>query len=251
MFTTIKGVKTHYQLIGQGQPLVMLHGWGCDWQIWYPLIQSLSTHYQLIIPDLPAFGQSEAAAAIWNTTDYVKWFEEFIKATLDTKPFMLMGHSFGGKIGAVYASQQPAQLQKLILVGSSGLPDPLPPHRALQQTVLGLIPTQLKNAIPAAFKYKVLNSTGSATDHFHSNPTQRQILRQIVRENIAHYLPNLTVPTLLLWGKNDPETPLNQGRRFAELTPHSTLVLLEKSGHFPFIDETETFVTQLESFLTS
>ncbi|HYD35363.1 MAG TPA: alpha/beta hydrolase [Vitreimonas sp.] len=245
MFATFNHVKTQYQVIGSGQPLVLLHGWGCDWQIWHPLITPLSAHFKLIIPDLPAFGQSSSPTETWQVSEYVLWLQEFIAHTTQNQNYHLMGHSFGGKMAAVHAASHPEKLQKLILIGSSGLPDPLPKSRQMQKNILGLIPQSFKELIPRRWKLKLLTATGSATDHFYSNPQQRAILQKIVSENISNDLVKIQAETLLLWGKNDPETPWHQAHKFAQLIPHSKLITFDHSGHFPFLDESQRFITTL------
>lgn len=252
MFTTIQQLRTQYQSIGHGPPLVLLHGWGCDWQIWYPVIQELSATHQLIIPDLPGFGQSDTPPLHWNSTHYTEWLRAFIQESTQGKPYTLVGHSFGGKLAACLAageSVQATNLQQLVLVDASGLPDPLLLSKRLQQTILRLIPAGLKATLPTAFKRRLLEKTGSALDHFQATPAQRQILKNIVRENIAPKLPRITVPTLLIWGAQDQDTPLHQGEQFDHAIPDSRLVTFSQSQHFPFITETEQFIVTLESFL--
>jgi pimeloyl-ACP methyl ester carboxylesterase len=74
-------------------------------------------------------------------------------------------------------------------------------------------------------------------------------LRKIVRENISHQLAQIELPSLVLWGKQDYTTPLEKGELFAELMPNAELVVFEQSGHYPFIDETELFMSVLEKYI--
>lgn len=249
------GVSTHYQRIGQGPRVVLLHGWGCDWQIWSPVITTLSEDFQLLIPDLPAFGQSDEPATTWNSRDYATWLADFIAQTSDDQPVAVVGHSFGGKIAALAAadqtSTQPAisNLTQLVLVDASGLPDPVSIPRQLQKTALGLIPPAIKNAIPYRLKLQLLAKTGNSTDFALSSPAQRRVFQEIYQENIGAQLKNITIPTLLLWGKNDLDTPLHQGQHFAQLIPQSQLVVFDRSGHFPFVDQPTEFVASLQQFI--
>lgn len=249
MRVTINQVETHFQRIGHGAPVVLLHGWGCDWQIWSPIISLLSDEYQLFIPDLPAFGSSAAPTEVWNSEAYVKWLSAFVEKTIGDRPFSLVGHSFGGKIAALWASQQPTNLLKLVLVDSSGLPDPLPPARRLQKNLLGLIPNPIKDLIPKSLRKKLLDATGSATDYFNANPQQRAIFQAIINEQIGANIARIQTPTLVIWGVNDLDTPLNQGKAFAALIPQSKLSVFTQSGHFPFIDESQHFIEKVRHFL--
>jgi pimeloyl-ACP methyl ester carboxylesterase len=73
------GVQTHYQQIGTGTPLILLHGWGGSWESWHPIITQLSNDFQLIIPDLPAFGKSAEPLTVWDSADYANWLTNTLK----------------------------------------------------------------------------------------------------------------------------------------------------------------------------
>lgn len=249
MWVTAHGVKTQYQRMGSGPVLVMLHGWGCDWQIWSPVMAALSESFELILPDLPAFGQSEANDA-WETPDYADWLADFIAQTIKNKPFSLVGHSFGGKIAAIFAAtHQSSHLQKLILVDASGMPAHISPLKQLQKIVLGVIPTQLKDRIPVPLKQTLLRITGSASDYFSSSPSQRQLFQRIYQQDIPTLVRKVSVPTLLLWGAQDQDTPLDHAKKFAAAIPNATLTVFEHSGHFPFVDQPTEFVASLQEFV--
>lgn len=253
MTKLIGGIETSYQQMGQGQSVVLLHGWGCDWQIWHPIISRFDARYQLIIPDLPAFGQSHVPQQVWSSQGYVAWLATFIKTTVPVgKPYILIGHSFGGKIATLFAAQhRDPQLQKLVVVDASGLPDPLTGQQQFKQLLIKSIPGPLKNLISPERRAAWLKKVGIASDHALANPQQRAILRQIVRENIADQLVGIQAPTLLIWGENDPDTPPHQGRQFAKLISDSKLIVMPEVGHFPFIDDPTTFMQHLQEFITS
>jgi pimeloyl-ACP methyl ester carboxylesterase len=253
MNATISGVTTHYQLIGSSkqQPtLFLLHGWLCDWQIWSPVIAPLSESFRLVIPDLPAFGKSAAGSPTWDSQRYAEWLEAFITHIQETvgahSPHILAGHSFGGKVAALYASQArlaSPSLQHLLLIDAAGLPDPLPASKQLQKTFLGLIPSVLKKAVPTQLKERFLKATHSSTDHYQSNPAQKEVLKATIRENIADSLPHISLPTTIIWGANDQDTPVHQAHQFQKLIPNAHLHTFENAGHFPFIDDPARFVT--------
>jgi pimeloyl-ACP methyl ester carboxylesterase len=251
MKTTVLGVTTHYQQIGTGFPIVLLHGWGCDWQIWAPVIPTLTDRYQLIIPDLPIFGQSKLKEnSAWNSFEYADWLAAFIEQVIPSTPFILAGHSFGGKIAAIYAAEKADELLKgLVIIDASGLPVQLTAKEQFTQTIAGLLPRSLKKALGSAFKKTLLNQLQVATDYQQASEHQQAVLRKIVRENISHQLAQIELPSLVLWGKQDYTTPLEKGELFAELMPNAELVVFEQSGHYPFIDETELFMSVLEKYI--
>lgn len=239
----IHSVSTQYQIIGTGQPLVMLHGWGCDWQIFSAIIPDLSDQFQLIIPDIPTFGQSAQPSVDWRTADFVEWLTEFVEQTTGKKKFGLLGHSFGGKLAAVYAgTKRPLHLEKLMLVDASGLPDPLSPRQKLRQQLISLIPTQLKQAVPASVKHTAISATNSSSDYAVATPYQKRFLKKSLQERIDPALQQIQAPTKVIWGDRDRDTPIHQAKQFHLLITDSKLTVVPRAGHFPFIDSPQEFL---------
>lgn len=244
MYISAHNVKTHYQCIGKNKPiLILLHGWGCDWQIWHSVIVELSKKYQLIIPDLPTFGKSEEPKVVWDLYNYADWLREFIDQTIKSEKFVLAGHSFGGQIASVYAAREKSDaLKKLILIDSAGLADPLSLNKKLQVNFLNIIPNFLKDLISYKIRRNILKLINSSTDHLESSTYQRKVLKKVVHENLANHLINIEKTTIIIWGRNDDTTPLYQGEKFHRLIKNSKLIIFENSAHFPFIDEPEKFI---------
>ncbi len=240
---------THYQVIGSGSPLVLLHGWGCDWQIWSPVISRLSQKYQLIIPDLPGMGSSQLSAPSWSSKEYVAWLHEFIPNVLGSKKYSLLGHSFGGKIAALHAASKPSRLQKLILVDAAGLPLDLTAKERVITTIANTLPDALKQMIPQSIINKALDILKTAGDYQTATPQQQAILKRIVREDISDQLGLITTPTLLIWGANDTATPISKAKIFNQMVKHSQLTVMPDAGHFPFVDDPNSFSTAIEEFL--
>lgn len=242
--------QTFYQDIGKSEHvLVMLHGWGGNWQSFAPLIPELSRNFRLIIPDLPVFAASQITNhKVWTSQDYVQWLNEFLE-TFKLGQFNLLGHSFGGKIAALFAASYPEKINKLILLAASGLPKPLSQKQLTQQKLLALIPTCLKAALPDRWRLKLLNHFSLATDHFNSSPAQKQILQRSVQENITESLQKITAKTLLVWGEQDQETPLEQGQQFAALIKHAQLSVVTGADHFVFLSHQQRVVREINQFI--
>lgn len=244
---------TSYQRIGQQGPfLVMLHGWGHSFETFSQIIPTLADTFVLIIPDLPAFGKSAnphplADEQTWNSQTYVSWLVDFLSQTIGDHPFYLAGHSFGGKIAALYAAKtNPPNLRHLILMDSSGLPEPLTPKEQLVQTIAHLTPSLLKDMLRKKTVSGWLKAMGVAADYQQANSTQQAILRRVVREDIAAALPAITTPTTIIWGAKDETTPVSAGKRFAELIPDAKLEIIAAAAHCPFHDQPMAVVKILE-----
>jgi len=237
----IQGVETHYEVMGKGEPLILLHGWGCTWEIWYPIMADLSQKFTLILPDLPGFGQSKLLSDDWNSFHYADWLAKFISEIVGEKQFSLAGHSFGGKIAALYAATTPSRLQQLFLIDSAGIPSQLSAAKKFQEKLLGLIGAPLKMFLPARVQEKILERVG-ADDYMSSSDQQRKIFKHIVKEDISALLPKISAPTTFIWGSNDFDTPLVDGKKMQNLVEGSYFASLE-TGHFPFIEQPQAFIS--------
>ena len=125
MIRTINGIKINYEEKGEGELIVLLHGWGSNIKLFANLIDLLSKKYKVAAMDMPGFGESQEPPSAWCVDDYADFVTEFLKA-YDTKKVMLLGHSFGGRVIIKLNSREnlPFEITKVILVDSAGI---LPP----------------------------------------------------------------------------------------------------------------------------
>lgn len=247
----IYNTSTHYQKIGTGFPVVLLHGWGGSWETWSPLIPSLSETYQLIIPDLPLFGKS-SSTQVWDSSEYADWLAAFLSQVIPDKKYVVVGHSFGGKIASVHAADDATtNVAGIVIVDASGLPEELTEKEALTQKIAGFIPKPIKKAVGSTVKKAILKHMDVATDYQNASPQQQAVLRKIVREDISPFLRKISVPSLVIWGENDQTTPLEKGELFAELIHGSSLHVVTDAGHYPFIDAPSEIIGAITAFITT
>jgi pimeloyl-ACP methyl ester carboxylesterase len=245
----IKGLKTNYTKTGSGSPIILLHGWGCDLTIFSQLQQELEKTNEVYTIDLPGFGMSEVPNNVWGVSDYANFLGEFIKNE-DIQNPMLFGHSFGGKISIQYASQN--KIEKLILTGSSGIK----PHHKFKRKLKIYLLKKIKK-ITTLFLSKKKSSeiiekyrkkVGSI-DYRNADGMLRKILVKSVNEDLKEVMPLIKTQTLILWGKDDHETPLSAGETMSHLIPNSELTALSNAGHYAFLDQKENFINHLKSFI--
>ena len=114
MECTVKGLKVNYEVCGQGEPVLLLHGWASSLQPWRPLMKLLSAKYQVIAGDFPGMGGSEEPKEPWD----VDGFADFVLAFLEqfgVKKLSLVGHSYGGRIIIKLANRQlPFAIDKIV-----------------------------------------------------------------------------------------------------------------------------------------
>lgn len=250
MDALIQGIHTNFEINGQGIPILLLHGWKADSAIFQPLVDILSTQFRCITVDLPGFGKTDNPPTAWNLENYANFVENFT-IYLGISKINLIGHSFGGKTAIKLASIHPDRVGKLILVDSSGIK----PAFSVKHTFLFLAAKIGK----AVFSLPLLNSYKNSarnslyrkvgeTDYITAGPLEK-IFLNIISEDITGQLSKITAPTLIIWGKNDTETPLSDAQVMKKHIPDSYLEILENSGHFPFLEQPLEFVQKVTEFL--
>ena len=125
MYKTVNGIRINYEEKGEGELIVLLHGWGSNIRLFANLIALLSRKYKVVAMDMPGFGESQEPPAAWDVSDYVQFVVDFLSDYSDKK-IMFLGHSFGGRVIIKLNSRGdlPFEVSKVILVDSAGI---LPP----------------------------------------------------------------------------------------------------------------------------
>ena len=115
-YLELSGVRTYFDDVGDGQSIVLLHGWGQSAEMWSNIKDTLALYSRVIIPDLPGFGKSGTPLDDWGIKEYSLWLQSFLKALGIQNP-NIMGHSFGGVIGLSYSNLE--QVDTLFLYSSA------------------------------------------------------------------------------------------------------------------------------------
>ena len=93
----IKGIKLNYRQVGNGDPMIIMHGWGCDSGAMALFERVGAEHHTVYNLDLPGFGKSQEPSMPWTVEDYTQMLEAFVEAQGVSAP-TLLGHSFGGRV---------------------------------------------------------------------------------------------------------------------------------------------------------
>lgn len=219
--------------------IIILHGWGHNKQLWQPVVEKLQTMIpgtQVEAWDLPGFGDEPLVSADWDIPDYAAWVEERIEGSI-----VLVGHSFGGRIAAYLASRQPEWLSKLVLIGA-----PLLRRPSLKVRLKIAIYKLGKRFIPQAGKQKVYNEEQQAAQAKNLG----KIFRNAVEFDQTEFLPQIKVPTLLLWGENDQEAPLRIAKEAATLIPNSELDIWHQQGHNLHLEAPDLVAGKIKRFVS-
>lgn len=247
----IDGTELHYTRQGSGSPMIIMHGWGCDHTTVASIAAVASKFHTVYSIDFPGFGESPEPDEVWGVDRYTRLVEG-MASTLGLENPVLVGHSFGGRVGILFASRN--SVSKLILVDAAGVK----PRRSLRYylKVYGFkLGRKLTNLIygkeKAAEIIERKRQRSASADYAKASPMMRRILSRVVNEDLCRYMPQIKAPTLLIWGENDTATPLRDAKKMEQLIPDAGLVSFPGCGHFSFLDNPRQFAAVIESFLGS
>lgn len=251
----------HYESIGRGQPIILLHGWINSWDVWREMMINLANtrRYRVYALDFWGFGDSAKATQIQATPfqidSYVEMVNQFMDA-LGIQKAPIFGHSMGGTVALQMSLSHPERVEKVALVGSPVTGRSL--HPFLQLAGYGSI-------AKLVWRYPImLHSIMRILLAKDSKKVRTMIFRDVQRTTIESFfrsigdlrdtdlrskLPTLDIPTLGIYGAKDKiVSPVNadllkNGVRTVEIT------LLDQSRHFPMTDEPERFLQAVHKFL--
>lgn len=252
MKVIVNGLVTEYKEDGQGPALLMLPGWMNAISNFDALAATLGDSYRIIRLDFSGFlgGGTEAPDTDWGVGEYVNFTEAFIEK-IGLTSYTLVGHSFGGRVAIKGTGEGILKPQKLILIAAAGIAK----HRTLRNrafTLLAKVGKLLTLMPPFLFwrkqlRRKMYEFLGS--DYLAAGAMSGIYLKAI-KEDLQEYARKISVPTLLIWGDKDTNTPLSDGKRFSELIQGSTLEVLPNIGHSPHRDKPEEVAKLIKEFLT-
>ena len=230
METTINGVKTNYQVFGEGMPFLILHGWGSASDRWIKEAEIISEKsFKVIIPDLPGFGKSDKLERPWTINDYVKWFEEFTK-TLNIENFYLLGYSFGGALASKIAVKYPQRVQRLFLIAAAVIR-----KKTTQKNFFSKISKFIKlfYFLPyySFFRKAVYKFIIRKSDYVYIEGIIKQTYLNIIAEDVSFNLPFIRVPTIIIWGDKDQSVPIEDAYLIKEKVKNSKLVVIPGADH--------------------
>ena len=246
----IRGTQLFYTVEGEGMPVILMHGWGCNHSTLKSIEAQLTPGFKVYNVDFPGFGGSNEPSAVWGVEEYTSLIEEFARQEHIESP-ILLGHSFGGRVGILFASRN--KVHKLILVDAAVVK----PRRSLRYYYKVYSYKAIKHALLFFLGKKrgetALNSYRAkvgSSDYSNASPMMRAILSKVVNEDLKSVMPKIACPTLLIWGANDTATPLADAKIMEKLIPDAGLVSFDGVGHYSFLENPYQFAAVLKSFLS-
>lgn len=220
--------------------LVYLHGWGQNIAMMKPIADPFDEEFNIVIIDLPGFGESSEPTHVWTLDEYVECVKEILDSLNVTNP-ILLGHSFGGKLSLMYASKY--QVKKLVLFGS-------PFKKEIKKESIKLRMLKKLKKVPGINKLEgfAKKHIGS-TDYKNASEVMRKIMVEHVNYDITDMVKKITCPTLIVWGTNDDAVPIERAKELENLIPDAGLVVYEGCTHYAYLERLNQTVNVLWNFL--
>ena len=240
--------KFRFIEVGEGEPLLLLHGLFGALSNFQDLIEYFRNQYKVVVPILPLFELD-----ILHTS--VGGLERFVYRFIEARGYRdihLLGNSLGGHVGLVHVLKHPEKIKSLILTGSSGLfengmGDTYPKRGDYEyikkKTQLTFYDPRMASKELVDEVYEIVNSRIKVIKII-------ALAKSAIRNNLGEELSNIKQPTLLVWGNNDTITPPFVGKEFNKLIPNSELHFIDKCGHAPMMEVPDEFNRILDKFLT-
>ncbi len=265
-FLSIDNCKIHVEEVGEGKPLLLIHGLGGS-LMFQRVIEPLSKHFRVLVLDLPGFGDSESSGKSFSTNDHA----EFVAQVLQHFSFdktILVGISYGGQVAATFASNYPECVERLALVCSTGLVQTsfIISNKLLWKVFSFLVKqfvltnqTLLCKLGSRSF-YDIASRPKDLCKKFFeqlSKPGHREAWLNCFYnvftggEEFNQRLKEVQTPTLILWGENDITVKPEFGKEFQRLIPNSSFQIFSECVHSVPLEKPEEFVEAVIAFCNS
>ena len=257
----INGLNINYKIIGDGNiPVVFLHGWVKDCENYSPLYKYFleEQKYSIFVPDMPGFGKSEEPKESWNLDNYVEVVDKFIEKVCwqnserSTSKIIIITHSFGGQIAIKYTVGNSDKISKLILTGAAGIRHKL----TIKQKIFFVLAKigKILFSLPVISylqksAQKILYKMARVKDYQEANPKMKEIMKNVLAQDITSYLEKIRIETLLVWGKLDKTTPLSDGETMNRKIKDSKLVVIDDANHSLPYQKPKEFIKTIFEFL--
>jgi pimeloyl-ACP methyl ester carboxylesterase len=259
---TVFGYRIHYLEAGRGAPVILLHGTGGEGARWMPTIAGLAPHARVIAPDQIGFGQSDKPLTAYHSGVFAGFLAEFLKV-IGVPRATIIGQSMGAGVALFLAVHHPDMVERLVLVDGGGFrstndPPPPPPNwRDRQLMNSGTLEESREYLKKMYFDHSFITDKmveenlilrlRSAYTIESMQIANGRGLGGVTEEEVR----TITAPTLLVWGKNDPLSPVANADKLQAVIKNSRKVLIDKAGHYPFLEHADEFNRIVVEFLNS
>jgi len=253
--------KIHYLEAGRGTPVILLHGSGGEGARWMPTIKGLASEFRVIAPDQIGWGNSDKPMTIYHSGVFAEFLARFMKE-IGVPKAALVGQSMGAGVALQMAVSYPQLVDRMVLVNGGGFRSANDPPRtgapdwhARQIANAGTL-AESREYLEKMYYNHALISDKLVEDNLILRLRSAHTAEAVQIAN-ARGLGGVTeeqvraikTPTLLVWGANDKLSPVVNADKFNAAIAGSRKVLIDKAGHYPFIEHPEQFNQAVREFL--
>jgi pimeloyl-ACP methyl ester carboxylesterase len=253
---SVNGLEVAYVRVGNGPPLVFVHGAADDGRVWQPQLSALADEFTVVAWDEPGAGRSADLPGSFCLADYANCLAALIER-FDLGPTHVAGHSWGSTIVLELYRRRPELVATLVLVGGyAGWKGSLPEEEVSARVegarqMLGASAEEFDPALPGLFAH------GPPAEFV---PLLEEIARDVRPESLRtllcvmseadqrDLLPRISVPTLLIWGELDARSSLSVAEQFERAIPDTTLVVIPDAGHVCHLERPAQFNMAVRKF---
>lgn len=256
----IDGLRVAYERAGEGPPLALLHGAISDSRVWRRQIEELSGEFAVVAWDAPGAGQSSDPPESFRMHDWADVLATFLGA-LSLGPAHVLGLSWGGSLVLELYRRHPEVAASLILADTyAGWKGSLSEAECAERLEMALrtsampprelVSRWLPELLSEAASPELARELASIVSEFH--PIGSRLMAHAMAEaDLRDVLPQIEVPTLLLWGEDDQRSPLSIAESMRDEIPGSKLSLIPGAGHDSNIEQPARFSAEVRGFCRS
>ena len=252
---------------GSGPPLLFLHGLGGLWQNWLLNIPAFMDRFRVVAPDLPGFGGSEMPSGRISIQGFARVIDALCDR-LEIESPVVVGNSMGGFIGAELALAFPTRVRKLVLISAAGISaenmwsEPVmavgrlmavgAARTGVRQLPVVNRPRLRRAALQLVIRYPEKLSVPLASELVVGAGAQGFVggLDAVLGYSFRDRLPEIEVPTLIVWGRNDILIPVEDAYEFERLIgSNARLVVFDDTGHLAMLERPSRFNALLLGFI--
>jgi pimeloyl-ACP methyl ester carboxylesterase len=254
-----RNINVFYRIIGQGKPVVLIHGFGEDGNVWKNQVDYLSGNFMLIIPDLPGSGRTPAPPELWQMDDHAAMIAALLAFEQISK-CIVIGHSMGGYITLAFAEKYAEHLSAFGLFSSTAFAD-TEEKKATRRKGIAFINEHgafefLKTSVPTLFSDQtrrenpgLINQFINGLSNFSPTALVNYYEAMMQRPDRSFVLKNTEVPVLFVLGEFDNAVPVNDGLKQCHLPEKTYIEVLFHSGHMGMLEEPIKSNRIVETFL--
>jgi len=245
----VDDIDTQYKDTGSGPVVLLLHGWDGSAFSFDSLVSELKDR-RFISLSFPGFGKSETPTNPWGVAEYAKFLTVFLKKLNISEIDIIVAHSFGGRVAIKAVATNLLLPKKLVLIGAAGVSQKtFFQHFISVATRIGKLAVAI---IPVASVRRRLKSIASRTvgsEDYRNAGSLQDTFVKVVNEDLKRDASKIKIPTLLIWGDQDRQTPLSDARTLQSCIQRSQLKIIEDADHFVFATEVKRVADMINTFL--